>query len=235
MALSTTLNLLTQIPHLVILVREYARRKESTSCFAEVINLMQSLYETGSQVEARVDSLGTALPTQYWSIVDLLPWSYTFRSTYHFDLALHYFTYRVLLCGLIQSFWNARLPTSAASVFDIPAVRMEEENNTRKITMCIEYAMNRSNDAPCVALRLLMPLKHAYGAWDRIQLRKAGGEGMFLRESLHASRLKNFCLQSCCDAMQLWGATVPPPEDYFRAISQTHMGGPLWRIEQFFD
>ncbi|KAF2168193.1 hypothetical protein M409DRAFT_53494 [Zasmidium cellare ATCC 36951] len=236
-ALSTIMNLLVRLSQLAVLQRDHVHSIENRPQTLNIVALMLSLYEASDGVKAVVENCAMAIPTKSNLIANVLSESYTFKSNYHFDLAIHYLTYRSLLCGLIQSFYYSlpsNEPNDMASVMDLPAVQEEDEAVSRNIAMCIEYA-HGSPDAPCVPLRFNTPLKHAFGSLNRIQARKAA-EGR-MKESREAARMKHLCYLYGIRTLRIWGIGdhVTPSEEYFGSHYHTAVGGPPWQQEKYFD
>ncbi|KAK4504879.1 hypothetical protein PRZ48_002842 [Zasmidium cellare] len=236
-ALSTIMNLLVRLSQLAVLLRDHVYTSENREQTLDIMALMLSLYEASDGVRVVIESCAMAVPTESGLIGSVLPESYTFKSYYHFDLAVHYLTYRSLLCGLIQSFYYSlpsHGPNDMASVIDLPAVQEEDEAVSRNIAMCIEYA-HGSPDAPCVPLRFNTPLKHAYGSLNRIQARKAA-EGR-MKEAKEAAGMKQLCYLHGIQTLRIWGIGehITPSEEFFGSHYHTAVGGPPWQQEKYFD
>ena len=226
-ALTTIFNLLIQLPQLAVLVREYDPNKHDDSYVAKVMHQIQSLHESGCDVADVVEALAVTTRTRYASVADILPWSYTFRSTYRFDLANHHFTFRILLGGIAE-FFSSHAAGPASSYMDLPAILAETERSTRGLTMCAEYSLNHYRDAACVASRLTTPLTHAFASWHRIERRKAaGGTPALVRESLEAGRLKTFCFRLFGEGLsEWWGLGELPEQGYVLTCCEAAQGGP---------
>lgn len=232
------MNLLIRLSQLAFLIRERTPPCKDDTNILKIIAMMQSLYEAGEDVKGFLDDSITAVPTKDDIAATLLPLSYTFRSTYDLDLANHYYTYRLLLCGMIQFFYDDLRCNDSTHMFsssiDIAAVQQEDETNSRTIAMCIQYS-HECPDAPCLPLRFKTALKHGYGSLNRIQVNMAA-DGR-VQEATEAARLKQLCYQSVLRTIRLWG--VGPEagfsEEYFGAHYQAAVGGPPWQLEKYFD
>lgn len=228
---------MTQLPQLALLLRQYKSDQDNFSQMPRVESILKSLYETGDEVRDLLNECVTPVPTQCASTARFLPQSYAFTSPYDLDLAVHYFTYRILLLGMMQSFYHPIQPygsTDLFSLIDISAVQQEEEIVSRQIAMYIQYSQ-RCPDAPCVPLRFKTVLRYGYGALNRIHTRKAA-EGR-VQESVDTARLKRFCYQSGVQTMRRWGVgrKATPSEEYFGAGYRSAVGGPPWYLEKHFD
>lgn len=165
-AFSTIMNLLVRLSQLAVMLRNHVHTNEDRSRTLEIVALILSLYEGGEGVKSLVENSASLVPTQHHLTASVMPQSYSFPSNYNFDLAVHYFTYRSLLCGLIQSFYYS-LPSKelddVSRCIDLATVQREDEITSRNIAMCVEYSQG-SPAAPCIPLRFNTALKHAYGS-----------------------------------------------------------------------
>lgn len=196
------MKLLIRLSELGVSPHQFEEQCEDCSKIMDIVASMQSLYEADDEVEAQIEDYMATTLTKCPLIV---PESYTFPSPYEFDLAIHYFTYRILLCGMIQSFCDTLL--AIGSDFRLPfdtiaAVQEEEEEMCRKVAMCIDYSQECAG-AIFAPLRFVTVLRHAHGSLGCIQMRNAA-EGQ-TEEAIEAGRLRDLCYQSCSRTLRMWG------------------------------
>lgn len=226
-AVSGTLTLLTQIPRMVLLVRHRDDPSSNNPYISTFMDFIRWVDEKVTVIKPLVDELGSIIPTKEQLIADILPWSFDFDSAYHFDLALQYYTFRIMFCSLVLAFMKSCEQRQNAPEIGLVSVHQAEEVNALSLVMCIQFALQSRIKAPGLALRLIPSVKHSYGAWQRIQDRateKIPSDDVMAQK---ASRIKAHCYACCAEAMHLWGLETPPPESYFRDFCRTAAGGPL--------
>lgn len=218
----TTLELLIPIPRLVILVRAcLAERQDDLflSCVRALEQVAQTLCSCEDQIEAAIDDMGTPCPNQDKASEGILPTVTTFLSMSCFDLALHYFTMRLLLCGLIDTI--QREDRSMLGNLKKSREHLSREGSfAQRVVMCIQYAMTEHKSDAFVGLRLMVPLKHAYGSLGRVYRRQQDVEDDTARFSL----LKQYCYNTMCAIMSLWGANELPSHALFQTCCDAAAG-----------
>ena len=221
-AFRTTLELLIPIPRLVTLVRAcLAERQDGLflSCVRALEQIAQALCSCEDQIEAAIDNFGTLCPNQDKASENILPTVTTFLSKSCFDLALHYFTLRLLLCGLFDTIQRE----DRSILGDLKKSRehlSREGSFARRVMMCIQYAMTEHKSDAFVGLRLMVPLKHAYGSLVRVHQRQQGGED----DTTELNLLKQYCYDTRCAIMSLWGANELPSQAFLQSCCDTAAG-----------
>ena len=219
-------NLFVCIPRLARLVRSALTPGGDPEVVVEACSLARLLYSSLNNefVERTLAREATSNPTTF----KLMPpidgiQSFQFPSLAAFVLATKYYTYRVLLCGLIRTLCVTGLTNG---MFREEEVRREDISAATSIAMCVEYALGPPNPHPIVAMRLFLPMQMAFGTWHRLQQAEST-KGLFTTPRYKkAVALKHWSIGIARRVDHMWGNF---PTDYYQMerTVERFAGGPL--------
>jgi hypothetical protein len=223
-ALRAVQDLYVRIPRLVRLVRCATQHPDRVAA-VEAIRLAQLLYSSSSEVLIR-DVLGEEISTTR-RLDSLIPnaletAAFDFHTLEGYVLATQYYTYRVLLCGLINTLCAL---DCARQAFDVEHVRGEDVAASTSIARCVDYALGGQITHPVRAMRLRLPLQVAFGAWHRL-LERADQLSDTRLQLKKAFTMKLWTVEMLEKIDELWGSDEPT--DYYRLEASCLMaaGGP---------
>lgn len=160
--------------HLILLPRALRLARSIREChdpdmIREILVFIEKLYNDDSdqRIHGIIESAATIVPTRSLENATLVPQSYLFESTFIFKLFLRYFTFKILLYGIIedlqQHFHYMKIDMGAMQVKDIQAAE--------SIAMCVDQALNTYPAASLLLVRLILPLSWSFYAWNRLEAR----------------------------------------------------------------
>jgi hypothetical protein len=214
---------LVRISRLVRLTRSFLNCPDDPIVLSETTHLVQNLYRKDCDPRIRqiIDEVATIVPTRSLDYAALVPESYRFESTQTFKLVIRYYSFRILLCGLLEALCGS---ISIHERFDVSTMAIKEAQAAQSIAMCADYALNQDPTLHLVALRMVVPLTISFGGWHRVQKRM----GMSAK---HARRMKIWCLELRNQLHREWH--VPPVTVEIAELSAEAMaGGPLTPYEK---
>lgn len=219
----------SKIPRLARLVRIAAEYPHIDDCLLQAVSLARNMYtnDPGPLISSALIAT-TLVHTASPKISSHIPDSFHYVSTEDFELANKYYSYRCLLCGLIQKLCT--LGPIASTRFNLSTIEAEDIEAANTIAMMVDYALVCEEPFPRNALRLHGPLECSLGSWHRLEKRTR----RFSAEARHARKMQDWCLSMAEATLKGWGAK----QNSLRLV-QTKMeafaGGPLseelrWKI-----
>jgi hypothetical protein len=137
-------------------------------------------------------------------------------------IALKYEAYRVLICGALQNLRS--IDGNLLPEIDLDAVKLEDIEAARKITVTAKLALAPSLDVPWLALRVITPLLVSYGTWHRIE-QSADAGNCSEPLSCEASRMKAECSDMFNQLLMLWNRNTQVFS--IEKVASVFSGGPL--------
>lgn len=156
------------VPRLVLMVRNYPRRP-TKAVANRILELAKYIDDSavGRLIEAYLSRSTSVVETSAEFNPELIPKSFAFDSLRIFMLTVLYYTYRVIISGLIQRLFILHI--ASQDDFDHVNVEAQDVQASEAIVMCTQYALDLDYDPPLPALRMGGPIALAYGSWDRLQ------------------------------------------------------------------
>ena len=214
-----------QIPRFSRLTKEACKSADNMSGRIEALELATELYN--DDLEAMIQDLlaggliVTVVPApEYRHFLDK---RFDFASKLLCAGLLSYWSMRVIVCGFLQIL--CRLPDAVVALDLLCSLHDVEEQDIKSATsifMCTEYTHDQSN-IPINAIRQIMPLKTAFGAWHRLEAR-AGALHSTNADAVFAREMKRCCVKQTSDIGSLWGAGAGLTEEVFLRRYQVMMG-----------
>jgi hypothetical protein len=194
---------LVQIARLVRLTRSFLNCPDDPIVLSETTHLAQHLYrkDCDQRISQIIEEVATIVPTRSLDYAALVPESYRFESTQTFKLIIRYYSFRIMLCGLLGSLCGS---ISIHERFNVATMRIKEAQAAQSIAMCADYALHQDPTLHLVALRMVVPLTISFGAWHRVEKRM----GTSAKDHEHARRMKLWCLDLRNQLHREW--QIPP-------------------------
>lgn len=192
--------LLIKVPRLLSLVRSATEYPANIARRSEASRLIKQWYKStaNTYIEKTLEEhMWTARnsdgvmrsPTGEYFEFDRLP---------AFGLAVRHYSYRILMCGLMQAVDS--LDTESIDR-DAVAAQAEDISAATSLAMCLDYALKPTNAMPMTALGALMPLQAAYAAWYRLEKRQISDDTEDYRL---AFKMKDWSLDSIHSLEAVW-------------------------------
>lgn len=148
--------------------------------------------------------------------------SFEFRTGAAFVLAAKYYTYRVLLCGLILALCALE---QSQSPFYENEVQREDISAATAVAMCIEYALKPPTGHTLMAMRLFLPVQMAFGSWDRLEKTQSRQNLFASPEYKKAVYMKHWCVGISRKIDHMWG-NLPTDYHQLEELCELFAGGP---------
>ncbi|KAI9757637.1 MAG: hypothetical protein M4579_003361 [Chaenotheca gracillima] len=217
---------LIRIPRLVYLVRRCSQNPDDDALVLETLALTTEIYDVkfALLVEEFITESTTIADTS--SDMESAPplQSFLFNSIQEFNLTVYYYTFRILICGIIQYMLDVQIAPQV--YFDRSKVGAEDIKAAERIAMCLDYAFNPKFDPPFGALRMYKPCTLAYGSWDRLEKRERTIHGSEAPDCARALLMKQYCFEAVDRIALIWnGGGVA--EELLVLTCGAFAGGPL--------
>ncbi|KAH8805197.1 hypothetical protein F5884DRAFT_442366 [Xylogone sp. PMI_703] len=211
-----------RIPHLIRLTRQCLIDPSDAIAALEATSLAYKLYQNDCQPWASrtLDERAHLIPSSLHHLASIIPESYHFTSVQAYDLALRYYTHRIMICGAIQ---NLKRVIPTANLPGLDEVELEELEAAAYITMCTEYAMSLDTVLPAAELRFLKPLQFTFGVWHRL-VQNGAKHGK--EQTSRAKIMKTWCTEITNDIHRRWKCP-PENERQMEATVEGFAGGVL--------
>lgn len=228
-ALLALQGLFIRLPRLARLVRA-AQEHDTTPIIGEALqrayNLSQELF-TSTNDGFIQETLAEETTVSILTCPPMAPieglGSLNFRSGGGFMLAAKYYTYRLLLCGLMLRVLSFG---PLDPVLDEEEIRAEDMSAATAVAMCVKFALGRPDSHPLIAMRLFLPVQMAFGAWYRFEKLERSGALFDTPEYRKAVRMKRWCLGIAQKLDHIWG-NIPTDEQQLEEVCEIFAGGPL--------
>ena len=193
-------SLLVQLPRLVCLIRSAMEDPRDLQGRINASDLTQSIYDSAEDMYVKntlyrhitnVPSANTETDQPYDSI-------FVFDSLDTFVLAIRYYLYRVLICGLLL-----RIKSIDADVLPMGLTSIEEADMeaAMSVSRCLEYALRPAPSRPMTALGMMIPLQTAIGTWHRLRKRQISTT---TPEYQFARRMEDWSTGAIKDISSIW-------------------------------
>lgn len=188
-----------QIPRLARLIRLYLNSPDDPIVLAETTHLVQMLYQSdfNQSISQIIEEAAPIVPTRSLENIRLIPQSYHFKSSQTFKLVFRYYSFRILLYGLIQHIDG---PISIHEEFNASAMKIKGVQAAHSITMCADYALNSNLNHTTLALHMMIPLHLAFGAWHRF----GKTTGFSAEDYERAHHMKEWCFGLLNQMNSIW-------------------------------
>lgn len=188
---------LLRLPRLISDVRRSESQPENLALGEATFALAQTLYAfqieplpihimESSTADSDLDGSLESPPLDSWLF---------FHSMLEYNLAIHYYTFRVIICAILQRLFR-RFGLATYEGVTLDRVVVEEVQAAEDIAKCSSYALSHGSNPAWMALRLSLPNQASYGTWNRLQ---AGCTvnvcGDVVVDAEKAARMKQFCVQ----------------------------------------
>lgn len=197
---------------------------EDLEGLAEVIELVNLLRYSAEDQWAR-----EALAAMSWTTTSLSSETKSptgtvleFESTPAFVFAIRYYSYRLLIGGLL---------VTLATISDDQCLLAEAEyvelDAATSVAECLDYALKPGSAQCLISFGMILPLELSLGAWSRLQQREA--KSLYSPGSLkyrQAVQMQDWCIENLQDLCQRWRAG-PIPRDGMETMYGALVGGPL--------
>ncbi|KAF2097766.1 hypothetical protein NA57DRAFT_76574 [Rhizodiscina lignyota] len=214
-AIKACIRQVVQIPRLICLVRLLNADPSGDVVREDSVDLAESMYTSDIELkiarlmQQSVEEVPTTVPDHKESV----PLSFAFESVQVYELLVRYWTARILLCGLIQTLCTVVTVTPPS--FDLYAIQAHELEAANNIAKSMDYATTTCPSFPLIALRILLPLQIAFGAWHRLELRAlrrscefADITGSIKSEVDEARRRKRWCIEMINNIQEKWNCPL---------------------------
>ncbi|KAH8705708.1 hypothetical protein BGW36DRAFT_403233 [Talaromyces proteolyticus] len=163
---------LIQLPRALRLVRSLYGSQDP-NIFAETVQLIKKLYNDDCDplIPQIIENLATTIPTRSPENAGLVPLSYQFESTYIFKIFTRYFTFRILLYGLLQG-----LHQVYALDIDMAVVQANDVHTAYSMAMCVDHALHTYPADGLLCVRLILPLQFSFMSWHQLEMRSEAME-----------------------------------------------------------
>lgn len=207
-------------PRLLKLIRACRSQPDDTDLTSQALCLTKEIYDNGfgQSVEQSLDKSTTVISTGVDFEANLVPYSYQFDSVETFILTLFYYTYHMLISGVILHLFDIGI--ASHTDFDRATVIENDLRAAYSVARCTQYAFTHDFDPPLPALRLCQSNRIAYGTWKRLEKRENLGSGAWKR----AVGMKNYNLRLVNTVCAIWRAGQFT-EDWMEVMSCTFTGG----------
>jgi hypothetical protein len=161
-ALQTVRTLHGHIPPLIRLVQSALHNE---SVIGEAVNAAKTLYScpVSSGIQEVLNKELSASTTDQSTAREISSTPFGSLPLESYVLATTYFSYRIMLCGLINILGSL---ISARDAFDLEQVLLEDCTTVAALASCVEFARRETHTHPVKALRLQLPLQVAFGPWS---------------------------------------------------------------------
>lgn len=215
--------LLYQLPRLVCLVRSVLQTPESKEMASEAVSIAIRHYDSPADRYARqtVAAFSTTEPRTPQSVLPQgLEQVFRFTSPRSYTLALQYYLYRAILCGLLQTLHHQQTVEIPIGLAEIAA---EDITAAKSLQMCADYAIGSPYSTPLVALKIIIPLEISFGCWHRLAKRQLSANTDHYR---YAEQMKNWHVDIVQYVDRMWHTF---PCNYYRLelLTDAMAGGAL--------
>lgn len=117
-----------------------------------------------------------------------------FQSMTDYNLAIHYYTYRLVICAVLQRMLRD-LNLSSYCGIDLSRIVAEELLMAENIAKCSQYSLSQGSNPAWMALRMSLPIQASYGSWNRLQNGCVVNERDVVMDLEKAPHMKRLCVQ----------------------------------------
>ncbi|KUJ13346.1 uncharacterized protein LY89DRAFT_754000 [Mollisia scopiformis] len=226
-AMKLVMQLQIEMTHFIRIVRETGERPNDNTVRQEAIELATKLYQLNLESlinELIATSMLEIISSSMTEVKLLFATSYTFSSTRIFNLVLNYWICRVLICGGIEILYS--FLHFDEQRLNLATVQQHDVRTAEEIVMCFEYAYTYESQLCIMAMRFIMPLQTAFGAWHRLEKRALGYEYKE-EDAQRAMEMKKWCISMCNKMGALFGQGRAMCA-FEEMKTETLAGGPLF-------
>lgn len=199
------------------------RESHDIDMIPETLAFIEKLYndDCDHRIHEILEGAVTIVPTRSLENATLVPQSYLFESTFIYKLFLRYFTFKLLLHGIIEDLQQR----FHCMKIDMRAMQAKDVQAAESIAMCVDQALNTYPPAGLLLVRLILPLQWCFYAWTRLEARSL--------PHIHAAydygragKMKVWSLQ-WLNRIESKYRGVPTPVQVAQVAGTVLVGGPL--------
>ena len=221
---------LIQLPRALRLARSL-RESHDPAIYLEAVGLIEELYndDCDTFIHGILENVTTLVSTRSPENAALVPESYHFESTYIFKLFTRYFSFQVLLYGIIED-----LQRIYSLNIDMSAVRVKDVQAAQSIAMCVDHALNTYPAMGLLVVRLILPLQFSFFSWHRLERRSMSS--MYTTHDYQRARQMKWWVVRVMNGIEIAWRTDHTSLETNEKVAEALSGGPqLKRLGRFTD
>ena len=208
-ALSAITDNLVRIPRLMLMVGQLVARQDDPQHTVDTLTLAKSIFDAPSKTV--IENLINDSSVTSNSTTNALGSCVEYSDDDVFGVAVFYYMWRNVKCGLVQRILDRVDPAASTRYFDRDGVETEDVEVAGRLAMSIDFAFRQQTlRPPFNTLKTCTPMMISYGASDKLQKRheKIGNTGVMQ----HAADMKGLVCESHNRATRLWHMWLPGQE-----------------------
>lgn len=221
-AAQTIDDILISLPRLVCIVRAAAQDYDDLQSMATAVKLAKCLFNSNldpmlrKAIENQSQSTDAKDKTPFEKCLE-------FESVTAFMVAIRYFGYRMIICGLLQTLASIDTYELFLDRTTAAEARTGSVDAAMSTVMCLDYALRPGRIRNFLAMEMVWPLEACTGIFMDIQ---ASESSMESSEYIQAAQMVERCAGSLCQISRRWRAGCMPPWR-MRELYDVFRGGPL--------